>query len=623
MKFFLDGGNLCIEYKNQIISNITMALECAGTKFNLVDFDSGAWETDGAFAYAKTAQGGRFCVQAKEHACGMLLSCGYESGERETVERVLRIRLRGYLPHNPSVVVGNENPHEPGGNRCLYDMCGKATTTGLIGEQEFFACDYIAYKTAQNNYGVLGAVTFDKYFTTVSVSANGMFSAYVNVNEHWRDKAAFTIQPNMEIKSDELLLTWQDTDALPTYGKVMADINGVKKKFDVPFGWCSWYYYLGNISEKIILENLNTAYENKLPFKYIQIDDGWAKNRGDWEANERFPSGMKALADEIKAKGFIPGIWVAPFLFDKESKVYKENPDWFLEEKNVVKGVAFVDYGNDGAREYLYNLFRKLSVEWGYRYIKVDLISWAIALKGYSKPNFNGLNNFREALKIMRSAVTEDTLILTCTAPIGPSVKYADATRISIDIFERWDSLKEVARQVVKRTYAHEYLMIDPDCIMLRNAQKEDEECGRLCVRNEREIETFMTLMSITGGAIMSSDKLSLLNETDFDKLRALSPMNTTPATALDLYEREIPSVFSYGKRGNFQMYAFVNWSEKETALTLSLSKEMYGKGYFGKVDYPKTDKFMITLPPHASQIVYFSESKEDFQTLGNSIMPE
>ena len=169
----------------------------------------------------------------------------------------------------------------------------------------------------------------------------------------------------------------------------------------------------------------------------------------------------------------------------------------------------------------------------------------------------------------------------------------------------------------------NEYLLIDPDCIMLRNGDKEDELCGRYCLRNDTELQTFMTFMSVTGGAIMNSDKLTLLDDKDFDRIRALAPVNTKPAKAFDLYGCEIPSIFYYGKRGKFEMYAFINWTETVQTFNVDMKKKAYGKGYIGGVDYGRAKKFAVTLAPLASQIVYFADKKTDFDELGNCIMPE
>ncbi len=622
MRFFLENGELSLDYKNRTISGISMALERFNARNDKDDLESCVWEINGATAISTVANGSKFILRAEESEFGVLFYGGFETGKADLFEKVVYLQIKGYLPHNPRSVITNDGTYNPG--QGIFDMTAKAITTAFVGDQEIGGVDYVAYQANEDEYGVVGQVTFENYFSTVALSENGLFTLRAHLNEHLRDINSVALSSGETVKTDGYLIAIGESDQLPVYGKAIAKINGAERKFTAPMGWCSWYYYLGGVSEKAILENAEIAYQKKLPFKYIQIDDGWATNKGDWEANEKFPSGMKAVADKIKEKGFIPGIWVAPFGFDTTSKVYQEHPDWFV-ENNVLEyeGMAFIDYSIAGAKEYLYNLFRKFSVEWGYRYIKFDLVSWALALRGYQESGFNALKNFREAVKIMRSAVTEDTLILSCTAPIAPSVKYADATRISMDIFERWDSLKNVARQVLKRLFINEYLLIDPDCIMLRNSEKEDEECKRFCVRNETEIETFMTFMSVTGGAVISSDKLSLLDDTDFDKLRALAPINTTPAIALDLYEWEIPSMFHYGQRSKFDMYAFINWTDREQTFEMEIPKTSYIRGYFGKVNYGKSDKISVTLKPHASQIVYCADKENDFELLTNSIMPE
>ena len=52
--------------------------------------------------------------------------------------------------------------------------------------------------------------------------------------------------------------------------------------------------------------------------KYVVIDDGWAErppeallqSNGDWRVNRTaFPGGLRATADALRARGFIPGIW--------------------------------------------------------------------------------------------------------------------------------------------------------------------------------------------------------------------------------------------------------------------------------------------------------------------------
>ncbi len=70
-----------------------------------------------------------------------------------------------------------------------------------------------------------------------------------------------------------------------------------------------------------------------LPFDVLQVDDGWQVAIGDWEANNKFPSGMAALADKIKSTGRKAGLWLAPFIAVKSSKLFREHASWFLRDQ--------------------------------------------------------------------------------------------------------------------------------------------------------------------------------------------------------------------------------------------------------------------------------------------------
>ena len=43
-----------------------------------------------------------------------------------------------------------------------------------------------------------------------------------------------------------------------------------------------------------------------------------------------FPSGVSPLAQEIASRGFMPGLWLAPFIVDRCSQLAKQHPDWLL-----------------------------------------------------------------------------------------------------------------------------------------------------------------------------------------------------------------------------------------------------------------------------------------------------
>ncbi|MFF2851091.1 alpha-galactosidase [Streptomyces sp. NPDC058001] len=66
------------------------------------------------------------------------------------------------------------------------------------------------------------------------------------------------------------------------------------------------------------------------------VDDGWFGSRtsdraglGDWTPNpDRFPSGLKPLADDVHTLGMRFGIWVEPEMVNPDSELYRAHPDW-------------------------------------------------------------------------------------------------------------------------------------------------------------------------------------------------------------------------------------------------------------------------------------------------------
>lgn len=83
-----------------------------------------------------------------------------------------------------------------------------------------------------------------------------------------------------------------------------------------PMGWNSWNKFGCNVSEKLIREIADAMVESGMRdvgYEYVVIDDCWQVDR-DEEGNiipdpERFPSGIKALADYVHSKGLKFGLY--------------------------------------------------------------------------------------------------------------------------------------------------------------------------------------------------------------------------------------------------------------------------------------------------------------------------
>lgn len=83
-----------------------------------------------------------------------------------------------------------------------------------------------------------------------------------------------------------------------------------------PMGWNSWNTFACEIDEQLIKEMADTMTNNgmqQVGYEYINIDDCWHGER-DAQGNiqvdkQRFPSGMKALADYVHSKGLKLGLY--------------------------------------------------------------------------------------------------------------------------------------------------------------------------------------------------------------------------------------------------------------------------------------------------------------------------
>ena len=116
--------------------------------------------------------------------------------------------------------------------------------------------------------------------------------------------------------------------------------------------------------------------------QYLVIDSGWYGNTdrwwdsiGDWDVNEnKFPGGMKPVADYIRSKGMIPGLWYEMESVASGSRHYDE-AEHLLKKDGVpltVGGRRFWDMEDPWVIDYLSDKVIRLLRECGFGYLKVD-----------------------------------------------------------------------------------------------------------------------------------------------------------------------------------------------------------------------------------------------------------
>ena len=253
-----------------------------------------------------------------------------------------------------------------------------------------------------------------------------------------------------------------------------------------PTGWATWYQYFEDITETDVRANLDQAVATReqgstAPIEVFQIDDGWQRKWGDWQADDGFPSGMAALAVDIEAAGFVPGLWMAPLYVDRSTNTYLENPDWWVRSAdgaelrftNLDTGdYAVLDVTHPGARDWLTNLIEAKVAE-GWSYLKLDFL-YAAAQEGLRQQPVTGIEAYHLAMNTIAEAA-EDAWILACGAPLLPTVGYADSYRSGADIAFGFDRRPELAymrwqaRATAARSWANgRWWWSDADQLLVR-----------------------------------------------------------------------------------------------------------------------------------------------------------
>jgi alpha-galactosidase len=95
-----------------------------------------------------------------------------------------------------------------------------------------------------------------------------------------------------------------------------------------PMGWNSWNCFRTNINEdkiKAMADAMVHSGMKEAGYQYIVIDDGWMTKQRDSSGHiivnpEKFPNGIKAVADYVHSKGLKFGIYSSPGCFTCQNK---------------------------------------------------------------------------------------------------------------------------------------------------------------------------------------------------------------------------------------------------------------------------------------------------------------
>jgi len=244
-----------------------------------------------------------------------------------------------------------------------------------------------------------------------------------------------------------LIAEGSEKEVFSLYTAQLAQRLGTNRATKSPNIWCSWYSFHTHISEKNLGAVLNDL--DDLPFDVFQVDDGWQRAIGDWIPNDKFPSGMDGFAAQIRRSGRAAGLWLAPLIVVPSSTLFRQHPDWLLrnEKGNLVPAgfnwgepLYTLDTTIPVVLEWLSALMMQVRA-WGYDYVKLDFL-YAGALPGARQNAKSREQAYRQGLETMRNALG-DAYLLTCGAPIIPSLGLCDGLRVGTDVASHWASPRD------------------------------------------------------------------------------------------------------------------------------------------------------------------------------------
>jgi len=412
-----------------------------------------------------------------------------------------------------------------------------------------------------------GRISYDAHKLEVSVDAEGV---ELKPGETW----------NLE---DFVLLEGSDRGKLFDLLAIEIEKNHpLLKRKTIPTGWCSWYCYGPSVTHDNIEENLS-GFKKVLPeLKYIQLDDGYQPFMGDWLDNNPAYGDLQETLKSIKAKGFEPAIWVAPFIAEQKSRIFREHPDWFVKDTDGTPlNSSKIGFGGwrcapcyvlDGThpevQKHLEHIFREMREKWGVNYFKLDANYWGAIHGGihYDK-TATRIEAYRRGMKAILKGCDENSVVLGCNAPIWGSMGLVTAMRTSGDMYRDWSTIRSTAYENLCRAWQNGRLWdSDPDCVLLTN---DTLFSGKKAIE-PNEWMFHATAVHAVGGLMLSGDRASLLKEKELAILKKLLKPTGKVARFSDA---KMETAFT--DLGDAQYYYLFNWSEKDTIdLTVNLKKK-------------------------------------------------
>jgi hypothetical protein len=301
-------------------------------------------------------------------------------------------------------------------------------------------------------------------------------------------------------------------------------------------GWCSWEAYRRDVTEEHVAEVTQFLADNFRDYglEYVQLDDGFqplpvriAPDRTltqSWLSKSTdFPSGLKALVDDVNDKGMSPGIWLSADVTEIEPDETGKTCQFLDSEGKPLKAFwmkAVLDCLPETLDKQIRPLYEGVR-ELGFDYVKIDQIRHLL-LDALHEAVRQGLISkedaearFRNYMETAREALGDEIYCLASWGVLSEVIGCADACRISQDANPQWHAIRMQIMESARWFHAQRILFLcDPD---------------HVCVRtNPVWARSLLSLVSLSGELFMLSDQVG---DYDDDRVRmiqkCLPPLQT------------------------------------------------------------------------------------------------
>ena len=301
-------------------------------------------------------------------------------------------------------------------------------------------------------------------------------------------------------------------------------------------GWNSWTAFGFDVSEeKVLLQADWLKQHPRIPVDYLVIDDGWTR-WGDWLSPDRkkFPQGLKNVNEEIKKRGLKPGIWMAPFLVEEKSELFKLHQLWLAKYKDgPIDGLQMVpiveafsvfipeigryllDFKKPEVWSFIFKSIDHLVSDLGFKLLKLDFL-----FSPYFYPGISPKEASEAVQKLLKydKEKHSDVFTIGCGCPLSDAMGLVDAMRIGPDVLvaplfsnmtfpiNHW-KIKKIKENVSRREWTERVWLLDPDVFVCRKG------IGLM----KKDILSLRDSIKRADGLVFLGDDLTKLNDQEID----------------------------------------------------------------------------------------------------------